>query len=320
MMETAPPSRTQVAALEALSRERQTLSSAELDTLSALEIARIMNAEEAKVPAAVEQALPQIARAIDAIAEALANGGRLIYVGAGSSGRMAALDAAECPPTFGIDPRTVQYVMAGGEKALSRAAEQKEDSRAGGRRDLGKKKPGPRDVVVGIAASGRTPYTIAALEYARSLGARTIAVTCNRDSELEKAAHMAIVTEVGPEVLSGSTRMKAGTAQKLVLNMLSTGAMARLGYVYGNLMVNVRLKSKKLAQRGSAVLQRAAAVDAATAERALRQTGSVPVALVMLRAGVSQAEARRSLNLARGHVRHAIEKAMEGRHRRRGQR
>jgi N-acetylmuramic acid 6-phosphate etherase len=261
------------------------------------------------VAAAVARALPQIARAIDAIAHAIAGGGRLIYVGAGTSGRLAVLDAAECPPTFNTSPRTVQAVIAGGARALRSAAEGREDAAALGRRDLARRKPTANDVVVGVAASGRTPYTVAALEYARRCGATTVALTCNSGSPLERAADIGIVVRVGPEVLAGSSRMKAGTAQKMVLNMLSTGAMARLGYVYGNLMVNVHLKNRKLRERGLSILERAASLNRSKAGRALRAAGgSVPVALVMLKARVSRAAAERRLKSARGNVRQAIEK------------
>jgi N-acetylmuramic acid 6-phosphate etherase len=251
--------------------------------------------------------LPQIARAVGLIANALQKGGRLIYVGAGTSGRIAALDAAECPPTFNVDPRMVQFVMAGGPAALASALEADEDSRELGRREMAKRKPRRNDVVVGIAASGRTPFTIAAFEYAKSKGAQTISVTCNRNTPLQRAAHLAIVTEVGPEVISGSTRMKAGTAQKMVLNMLSSGAMTRLGYVYGNLMVNVTPRNSKLAARGVSILQQAASVSSDVASKALRSAGnSVPVALVMLQAQVDRHEAERALKSAGGHVRRAI--------------
>ena len=297
--------------LRGLTTETANVASAGLDTLPALAIARIINDEDKKVAYAVERALPQIAQAIDAVAHAIGNGGRLIYVGAGTSGRIAALDASECPPTFNTDPRSVQYVMAGGETALGRAAEYNEDSRDAGEKDMAKKKPGRGDVVCGIAASGRTPYTVAAVDYARRMGAKTVAVVCNRKSPLAEAAEIAIEVEVGPEVVSGSTRMKAGTAQKLVLNMLTTGAMARLGYVYGNLMVNVHLKNEKLVERGIGILMRAAGVDRQAAERALKDSdNSVPVALVMLKARVSEAEARQHLELAGGHVRKAIDTAM----------
>jgi len=293
--------------LQKLGTEQTNLSTACLDMLSAREIARIINAEDARVAHAVARAVPDVARAIDAIAAALSAGGRLIYVGAGTSGRIAALDAAECPPTFNTGPEMVQFVMSGGEKALGRAAEAREDWPALGRRDVAKKKPGKHDVVVGISASGRTPYTVAALRYARSHGATTVAVTNNRGSWLERVAEIAIVTDVGPEVVAGSTRMKAGTAQKMILNMLSTGAMARLGYVYGNLMVNVHVKNKKLWERGVTVLEQAAGISRAAGKRALEAGGSsVPVALVMLKAGVTRAEARRRLKAAQGNVRRAI--------------
>jgi N-acetylmuramic acid 6-phosphate etherase len=294
------------ASVSRLSTEQLNPGSRNLDLKSSLDIARVINAEDAKVAAAVKRALPQIARAIDLIAAALNRGGRLIYVGAGTSGRIAALDAAECPPTFNTSPKTVQYVIAGGIKALESAVEGNEDSRKLGEREIARKKPGKNDVVVGIAASGRTPFTIAAVAYARRHGAKTIAVTCNRGSQLAKAAHLAIVTEVGPEVIAGSSRMKAGTAQKMVLNLLSTGAMTRLGYVYGNLMVNVHLKNEKLVERGVTILQKATGVSRQAAEKMLRAAGSVPAALVMFHAEVGRANAARSLRAANGNVRAAI--------------
>jgi N-acetylmuramic acid 6-phosphate etherase len=298
---------TPAPALNRLPTERTNPASRDLDRKSALEIARIINAQDAKVAAAVNRALPQIARTIDLIAAALQRGGRLIYVGAGTSGRIAALDAVECPPTFNTDPRTVQFIIAGGPKALAAAVEANEDSRQLGERAIAKKKPGKNDVVVGIAASGRTPFTVAAIEYARRHGSKTVAVTCAPKSALARAAHVAIVTEVGPEVIAGSSRLKAGTAQKMVLNMLSSGAMTRLGYVYGNLMVDVHLKNQKLRQRGIAILQRAAGIEQEAAQQALNLAGnSVPVALVMLHASVGRADAERALKSCRGHVRQAI--------------
>jgi N-acetylmuramic acid 6-phosphate etherase len=290
-----------------LGTEQQNLASTALDTLSALEIARVINREDHKVAAAVERALPQIARAIDAIAEAIGNGGRLIYAGAGTSGRLAALDAAECPPTFNTDPRTVQYVIAGGDKALGRAAEYSEDSRSSGQRDMARRKPGKQDVVVGVAASGRTPYTIGALELARKKGAKTVAVVCNRGSELGALADIAIVIEVGPEAVSGSTRMKAGSAQKMALNLLTTGAMARLGYIYGNLMVNVHTTNQKLMERGLNVLEKAAGVDRATASKTLKAADNqVAIALIMLKAGLGRSQAAKRLKSVKGNVRQAI--------------
>jgi N-acetylmuramic acid 6-phosphate etherase len=293
--------------LSGLTTEQVNPASADLDLKSSLELAQIINSEDAKVAQAVQKALPQIAQAIDWIADALRQGGRLIYVGAGTSGRIAALDAAECPPTFNTDPRSVQFVIAGGPKALAGAVEANEDSGKLGERELAKKKPGKKDVVVGIAASGRTPFTVAAVEYARRKGAKTIAVVCNASSPLEKAAELAIMVEVGPEVVSGSTRMKAGTAQKMILNMLSTGAMTRLGYVYGNLMVNVHLKNTKLVERGVGILQQITGMTREDALLALRKAGNrVPVALVMHKAGVSRINAEKALKSAKRNVRSAI--------------
>jgi N-acetylmuramic acid 6-phosphate etherase len=295
--------------LSRLSTERPNPVAADLDTKSAVEIARIINREDAKVASAVKQALPQIAKAIDLIANAFLHGGRLIYVGTGTSGRLGALDAAECPPTFNAPPRMVQYVLAGGLKALGRAVEADEDSRTFGEQEIARKKPRRGDVVVGIAASGRTPYTIAAVAYARRHGAKTIAVTCNRNTPIAKAAHLAIEVEVGPEVVSGSTRLKAGTAQKMVLNMLSTGAMARIGYVYGNLMVNLRLNNSKLAERGISVLQHATGVSREKARKLLQSAGDVRSAVVMLKTGANRKEAEQALKRSQGHVRQAISEA-----------
>lgn len=293
--------------LNHLTTERTNPAARNLDLKSSLEIVRLINSEDAKVAAAVKLALPQIARAIDLIATALKKGGRLIYVGAGTSGRIAALDASECPPTFNTDPRTVQFIIAGGTRALHSATEASEDSRQLGEREMARKQPGKNDVVVGIAASGRTPFTIAAVEYARRHGAKTIAVTCNAASPLEKAAHIAIVAKVGPEVIAGSSRMKAGSAQKMILNMLSSGAMTRLGYVYGNLMLNVHVKNQKLLERGLTILQRAAGVNRQAAEKALRASrNNVPIALVMLQANVSRTQATHALESTKGHVRQAI--------------
>ena len=296
-----------------LATEQPNPAAVDLDTKSALDIVRIINSEDAKVASAVERALPQIANAIDWIADALASGGRLIYVGTGTSGRIAALDASECPPTFDTDPRLVQFVMAGGRKALGTAVEADEDSRQLGIREIRKKRPGKKDVVVGIAASGRTPFTIAAIEWARRSGAKTIAVTNNPDSPLEKAADRAIVVETGPEVVSGSTRMKAGTAEKMVLNMLSTGAMVRLGYVYGSLMVNLHQKNTKLSKRAIAIVQEATGLNPEMAQRALRAAGNdVPIAMLMCLTGTSRMEAVRALRSSGGHVRRAIELARRG--------
>jgi N-acetylmuramic acid 6-phosphate etherase len=295
------------ATLRNLRTEQQNLASSGLDTLSALQIAQVINQEDKKVAAAVGRALPQIAQAIDAIADAIRSGGRLIYAGAGTSGRLAALDAAECPPTFNTDPKTVQYVIAGGDRALGHAAEYSEDLTSSGRKDMAKRKPGKKDVVVGVAASGRTPYTIGALEYARKKGAKTAALICNRGSVMGALADIEIVIDVGPEAVSGSTRMKAGSAQKMALNLLTTGAMARLGYIYGNLMVNVHTTNHKLMERGLNVLEKSAGVDRPTASKALRAAGNqVAIALIMLKTGLGRAQAGKRLKSVKGNVRQAI--------------
>jgi len=295
-----------------LSTEQRNRASRHLDLRSAAEIAHIINREDRKVAAVVAHALPQIAQAIEAIARAIGSGGKLIYVGAGTSGRLAALDAAECVPTFNTDPKIVQYVIAGGDRALGKPAEYSEDSREAGKRDLAKRRPSKRDVVIGIAASGSTPYTVAALQHARKVGAYTVAITCNYNTPLARAAHIAIVAAVGPEVISGSTRMKAGTAQKLILNMLTTGAMTRLGYVFDNLMVNVTPKNDKLTERGIGILQTMAKISRAKAIRALKASGkNVPVALVMLMGHVPRPQAEKLLHTTNGNVRQAVEAALD---------
>src|ERR1700728_1101030 len=221
-----------------ITTETSNIASEGFDTKSALEIARIINHDDAKVSAAVKKALPEIAIVIDIVARSLRDGGRLIYVGAGSSGRIAALDASECPPTYSTAPSQVQYIMAGGPKALASASDVNEDSPEIGQRDIARRRPTRKDIVIGVSASGRTPYVIGAVEYARARGAKTAAITCNLNTPLSDVADTTVITEVGPEVISGSTRMKASTAQKMILNMITTGAMTRLGYVYDNLMVN----------------------------------------------------------------------------------
>jgi len=291
--------------LRQLRTEQSNPAAQDLDLKSSLEIARLINAEDATVAPAVAHALPQIARAIDMVTTALRRGGRLIYVGAGTSGRIAALDAVEILPTFNTD--RIQYMIAGGAKALASASEISEDDTNAGRKEIARHKPGKKDVVLGIASSGRTPFTVAALAEARRRGARTIALTCNPSSRIEQEADLAIVIPVGPEVLTGSSRMKAGTAHKMVLNMISTAAMTQLGYVYGSFMVNVIPKNSKLLDRSIAILESAAGVDRAAAQRALRSSGNrTPVALVMLTAGVTRGEAAAALKKADGHVRKAI--------------
>ena len=293
--------------LRRLSTEQILPAARDLDLMSSLEIARLMNEEDATVATAVRHALPQIAHAIDVVADGLCQGGRLIYVGAGTSGRLGALDASEIPPTFNTSPRTVQFIMAGGPRALGASTEASEDDTDLAVAEIKKRKPGRHDIVLGIATSGRTPFTIAAIDYARRRGSHTIALTCNRNSPLERAADFAIVTEVGPEVLAGSSRMKAGTAHKMVLNMISTGAMTRLGYVYGNLMVNVWTKNEKLVQRAIRIVEQATGADHESASRALGASGNrTPVAVVMLAAATTRAKAVAALKKSKGHVRQAI--------------
>ena len=311
MLEPTPTAKTPTrnfADLQALTTERPNEASAGLDTKSAIEIARIINHEDNKISAAVKKALPEIAIVIDTVARSLRDGGRLIYVGAGSSGRIAALDASECPPTFSTAPSQVQYIMAGGPKALASASDVNEDSPELGQRDIARRRPTRKDIVIGISASGRTPYVVGATEYARTRGAKTAAITCNPNSDLSQVADVTIVADVGPEVLSGSTRMKASTAQKMILNMITTGAMTRLGYVYDNLMVNVHMQNTKLVERGISILMRACHIDREQAVLTIKSAGrSVPVALVMLKAGVDKPEAVRRLAKSDGNVRLAIE-------------
>jgi len=278
-----------------------------LDQRTTREIVRAIARQDASVPRAVAREIPSIARAVDAIAGAMGSGGRLIYVGAGTSGRLAVLDAAECPPTFGISPRRVQAMIAGGRRALTGAVEGAEDDAARGRKDLAAKRVGPRDAVVGLSASGTTPYVLGALQLARRRGARTIAVTANRRSPIARAARIAIVPETGPEVIAGSTRMKAGTAQKLILNMLSTAAMVRLGRVYNNWMIDVALSNKKLRARGLRILQEASGAHAPDAARALRLAkNNLRVALIMLKSGANADDAARRLRSAGGNLRRAL--------------
>lgn len=279
----------------------------DLDLLPVLEQARLMNAEDHRVPEAVAAALPAVATAVARIAEALRRGGRLFYVGAGTSGRLAVLDAAECPPTFGTDPDQVQTVLAGGPRAMFEAVEGAEDDAAAGAREMDARGVSPADAVVGIAASGETPFTVAAVRRARERGAWTAGVACNAGSSLEAACDLAILPLVGPEVIGGSTRLKAGTAQKLVLNMLSTLAMVRLGKVYGNLMVDLRATNAKLRRRAARIVAAAAAADEGRADAVLGQArGRVPVAIVMLRLGLDAEAARARLEQAGGSLRRAL--------------
>ena len=303
----------QAALLQELTTESQNEASQGFDTNSALDIARIINHADAKVAAAVKKAIPEIAQVIDQVARCMREGGRLIYIGAGSSGRIAALDASECPPSYSTAPGQVQYIMAGGPKALASAVEVNEDSEELGQRDIARRRPTRKDIVVGVSASGRTPYVVAAVAYARARGAHTAAVTCNHGTPLAAAAEIVIIADVGPEVISGATRMKAGSAQKMILNMITTGAMTRLGYVYENLMVNVHMQNSKLVERGIRILMCACKIDREAAVQTIKSAGrSVPVALVMLKAKVDKPEAVRRLAKSDGNVRLAIEdNAME---------
>jgi len=277
-----------------------------LDLLPVIEQARLMNEEDRRVPDAVAATLPQIAAAVERIANALRRGGRLVYAGAGTSGRLAVLDAAECPPTFGTPPDLVQAVIAGGPGALLRAAEGAEDDAPAGAREMDARRIGPADAVVGVAASGETPFVLGAVRRARELGAATIAVACSPGSSLEAACDLAIVPLPGPEVVAGSTRLKAGTAQKLVLNMLSTLTMVQLGKVYGNLMVDVQATNEKLRRRAARIVAAATgAADAAAVDALARAGGRVPVAIVMLARGLGPEAAADALRDA-GSVRRAI--------------
>ncbi len=266
-----------------------------LDTFPTGKILRLMNQEDRKVAPAVRKAIPQITRAVELAAQALAQGGRLIYAGAGTSGRLGVLDAAECIPTFGS--RDVIAIMPGGSKTMFQAVEDAEDNRELARRDLRRIKLTRNDVVVGLAASGRTPYTLEALRWARSLGAKTLCVTSNPDSPLERLADVAIVVVVGPEVVAGSTRLKAGTAEKLVLNMLSTATMIRLGRVLGGWMIHVQLTNQKLWERGRSILIKATGADRRKAQRLLTATGgNLPAAMLMFWRGIPNQEALRLLS------------------------
>jgi N-acetylmuramic acid 6-phosphate etherase len=278
-----------------------------LDRKSTIEILRALNREDARVALGVRQELPKIARAVDAIVKSFRSGGTLFYVGAGTSGRLAVVDASECPPTFGTPPRMVQAIIAGGERALRHAVEGAEDSSTNGARDLRRARAARRDVVVGLSASGTTPYVLGALRFARRRGAVTVGVTSNPRSPLARRSQIAIAPDTGPEAIAGSTRLKAGTAQKMVLNLLSTAAMVRLGRVYGNWMVHVGLTNQKLRRRGARILEEAFGVTSSAAQHALRQAEhNLPAAVVMLETGASIREARRRLAASHGNVRQAL--------------
>ena len=272
-------------------------------------IVRLMNAEDAGVAAAIERVLPEVARSVELIVERLRAGGRLFYVGTGTSGRLGVLDAAECPPTFGVAPELVQGIIAGGYEACYKAVEASEDDHAAGARDLDVRGVSGKDAVIGVAASGRTPYTIGAVEHARRLGAFTAAVTCAPESPILQAVEVGIVAAVGPEVIAGSTRLKAGTAQKLILNMISTATMIRLGYVTGNRMTNLLPRNEKLRARSLRILRAETGLDDAAARAAFAAAGDdLPVALVMCKTGSERDEAARALTAAGDSVEAAIKR------------
>ncbi len=291
-----------------LATEQINPATAEIDRMSPLEIAQVMNAEDAKVAEAVRQELPRIARAIEAIAGRLRCGGRLIYMGAGTSGRLGALDAAECPPTFNVPPEMIVGCIAGGSFALTQAAEDMEDSAEAGLADAERLGISEADVLVGITASGRTRYVLGAVAYARTKGALTIGLVCNRDTLLEKEVAITIAPVVGPEVIAGSTRLKAGTAQKMVLNMLSTGAMILLGKTFGNLMVDVQATNYKLHQRALDIVQRATGLERDAAETLLTASGGeVKTAILAARASITPELARARLAAHGNILRAALE-------------
>jgi len=299
--------------LEHLLTEQPNPASEGIDTLPTGEILRIINDEDGKVAGAVARELPSITRAVDAVVNAFEHGGRLFYIGAGTSGRLGVLDAAECPPTFDVAPEMVRGIIAGGEAALARATETTEDDPAIGIRDLRQNGFSANDVLVGIAASGRTPYVLGAIGEANEMGALTIGISCTPDSQLARTVKIPIVLLVGPEVVAGSTRMKAGTATKMALNMLTTASFIRLGYVFGNLMVNVQPKNAKLADRAHRIIASAANVSPERAGELLAEAGgNVRVAIVMARLNVDRAWAEQRLAAARGRVSEAVQGSDHG--------
>ena len=295
--------------LEHLLTEQANPASEGIDALTSEQIVRIINHEDQKVAEAVEREIPIIARAVDVMVGVFERGGRLFYIGAGTSGRLGVLDAAECPPTFNVSPEVVQGIIAGGEAALARATETTEDDPAIGAQDLRGRGFRPCDVLVGIAASGRTPYVLGAIAEANGMGAFTMGISCTPDSELARAVKLPITLLVGPEVVAGSTRMKAATATKMALNMLTTASFIRMGYVFGNLMVNVQPKNSKLADRARRILAQAVGISYEKAGEMLMASGdSVRTAIVMARLGVNREEAERRLAAGRGRISEALRK------------
>ena len=293
--------------LDSLLTEQVNPASRDIDSQTTAGMLQIINQEDRKVAPAVEHEIPRIAEAVDRITAVIRGGGRLFYIGAGTSGRIGVLDAAECPPTFHVAPEMVQAILAGGEAALARATEANEDDPEAGRRDLQARGFESRDALVGIASSGRTPYVLGAIAAARELGALTIGISCTPDSELARAVEIAITPLVGPEVIAGSTRMKAGTATKLVLNMISTAVMIRLGHVHGNLMVNVQPRNSKLEDRARRIIAQEAEVSYERAGELLREAGeSVKVAIVMARLHLDCGSAEAKLARAGGRISEAL--------------
>ncbi len=298
--------------LERLLTERTHPLSKDIDELGTVDMLEVMNAADAEVASSVAQEIPRIAAAVDAIAARLGRGGRLAYIGAGTSGRLGVLDASECPPTFNVSPDLIRGIIAGGEKALTRATEGSEDDAELGAQDLLASGFRPGDALVGIAASGRTPYVLGAIEAARKMGALTVGISCTPDSELSRAAELPIEPKPGPEILTGSTRLRAGTATKMVLNMISTGVMIRLGYVYGNLMVNVQPTNKKLEDRARRIIEQATGVTADRAAELLEESGrSVRTAIVMEKKKISRTAAESLLENTRGKIREALKNGSE---------
>jgi N-acetylmuramic acid 6-phosphate etherase len=294
--------------MDHLTTEQNNPESVSIDQMDPIQIAMLMNREDLKVVAAVERVLPDIARAIEMVTERVQAGGRLIYIGAGTSGRLGVLDASECPPTFNTPPALVVGLIAGGHRALTNAIEGAEDNRQAGEEDLRGVELDAKDVVCGIATSGRTPYVLGGLAYAQSLGAVTLGVTCNEVSELSEVSDVLIAPVVGPEILSGSTRLKAGTATKMVLNMISTGTMIRIGKTYGNWMVDLRATNVKLKDRSIRIVSGITGLDRERAESLLaRCDGEVKTAIVSQALGVEKIEAQRRLKVAGGRLRAAIQ-------------
>ncbi len=294
--------------LKNMSTETRNINTMNLDTMTPLELVTVMNQEDTKVPEAIKPALPNIAQCVRWAIESIESGGRIIYMGAGTSGRLGVLDAVECPPTFGVAPEVVVGLIAGGERAFVKAVEGAEDSRQLGQDDLENIHLEKRDIVIGIAASGRTPYVLGGLSYAQEVGCHTVAISCNPGSAIGEAAELAIEVVPGPEVLTGSTRLKAGTCQKLILNMISTATMVSTGKAYQNLMVDVMQTNEKLHVRAQNIVMEATGVDREVAKQKIEEAdGSAKTAITMILAGCDVQEATARLAKAKGHVREAIQ-------------